>query len=104
MRGRQPREATLALIHEPELAFPAIEQGADLVLAGHTHGGQVRLPIIGAPYWHRLDQRLTVPSGTQVIGSAQLHISAGLGQLLPLRVTCPPELVWLSCAPSTVSG
>jgi predicted MPP superfamily phosphohydrolase len=59
----------------------------------------VRLPGIGAPYTHRIDRRIRVASGTQPLGKAQLHISAGLGQLLPIRFACPPELVWLSCEP-----
>jgi predicted MPP superfamily phosphohydrolase len=100
MHGRKHDEGALVLIHEPELAFPAVEHGADLVLAGHTHGGQVRLPVIGAPYWHRVDKRLHVPAGLQQIGAAQLHISAGMGQLFPLRFRCPPELVWLQCVPT----
>jgi predicted MPP superfamily phosphohydrolase len=99
LAGRQPGEGALVLIHEPELAFAAVEHGADLILAGHTHGGQVSLPIVGAPIWHRMDPRLRVPAGIQAIGKAQLHISAGTGQLVPLRFRCPPELVLLHCRP-----
>src|SRR5919206_546434 len=76
MRGRAPGEACLALIHEPELAFEAHAQGADLILAGHTHGGQVRLPLIGAPYTLRNDDRLASASGFQRLGEAILHITA----------------------------
>jgi hypothetical protein len=100
MQGRAPGEACLALIHEPELAFEAHAQGADLILAGHTHGGQVRLPLIGAPYTLRLDDRLAIASGFQRIGEAILHITAGLGHTIPLRFRCPPEAVWLECVPS----
>src|SRR5262249_463715 len=94
LRGRGPDDAVLALVHEPELAFSAIEHGADLVLAGHTHGGQVRLPWLEAPYTHRVDPRIRIAAGIQPIGESLLHISAGLGQLLPIRLFCPPELVW----------
>jgi predicted MPP superfamily phosphohydrolase len=97
-------EPALALIHEPEGAFKAIDHGADLVLAGHTHGGQVRLPFSGPPHWHRRDARLTQPAGLQRIGRAYLHISPGTGQLLPLRILCPPELVWLRCTPRTAGA
>jgi predicted MPP superfamily phosphohydrolase len=92
-------DGVLVMIHEPELAVPAVQYGADLVLAGHTHGGQIRLPLVGALHWHRRDKRLTAPSGVQVIGGSQLHISAGMGQLVPFRWNCPPELVWLDCVP-----
>jgi predicted MPP superfamily phosphohydrolase len=101
LEGRSTDEGALVLIHEPELAFAAVERGADVVLAGHTHGGQVCLPFVGPPYWHRMDPRLKVASGVQTIGGAQLHISAGTGQLLPLRFLCPPELVWLNCVRSS---
>jgi predicted MPP superfamily phosphohydrolase len=93
--GRQPGEACLMLIHEPDLAFEADARGADLILAGHTHGGQVRLPVIGAPYTLRMDPRILVASGFQRLGAGLLHITAGLGHTIPLRFGCPPEVVWL---------
>jgi predicted MPP superfamily phosphohydrolase len=99
MRGRGPSEACLALVHEPELAFEAHAQDADLILAGHTHGGQVRLPLIGAPYTLRNDDRLAIAAGFQRIGQAVLHITAGLGHTIPLRFGVPPEAVWLDCVP-----
>ena len=100
MRGRRPGEACLALIHEPDLAFEARDQGADLILAGHTHGGQIRLPIIGAPYTLRMDPRIGIAAGFQRLEAALLHITTGLGHTIPLRFGCPPEVVWLECAPA----
>jgi uncharacterized protein len=97
MRGRRPGEACLALIHEPDLAFEAEAQGADLVLAGHTHGGQIRFPFVGTPYTLRMDPRIAVAAGFQRMGVGLLHITAGLGQTIPLRFGCPPEVVWLDC-------
>jgi uncharacterized protein len=99
MRGRRPGEACLALIHEPDLAFDAEALGADLVLAGHTHGGQIRLPLIGAPYTLRLDPRIVIASGFQKLEGALLHITAGLGHTIPLRFGCPPEVVWMDTEP-----
>jgi predicted MPP superfamily phosphohydrolase len=95
MQGRQPDEPCLALIHEPDLAFEADSQGADLILAGHTHGGQVRLPLLGAPYTLRMDPRISIAAGFQRIGQGLLHITAGLGHTIPLRFLCPPEVAWL---------
>ena len=97
MHGRRPGEACLALIHEPDLAFEAHEHGADLILAGHTHGGQVRFPLVGAPYTLRTDPRIAIAAGFQRIEAALLHITAGLGHTIPLRFRCPPEVVWLDC-------
>ena len=99
MRGRRPGEACLALIHEPDLAFEAEALGADLILAGHTHGGQVKLPVIGAPYTLRVDPRIGIASGFQRLEAALLHITAGLGHTIPLRFGCPPEVVWMDCQP-----
>jgi predicted MPP superfamily phosphohydrolase len=97
MDGRAPGEACLALIHEPDMAFEAQELGADLILAGHTHGGQVRLPLVGAPYTLRVDPRISIAAGFQRIRGGLLHITAGLGHTIPLRFLVPPEVVWLEC-------
>jgi hypothetical protein len=95
MQGRRADEPCLALIHEPDMAFEAHAQGADLILAGHTHGGQVKLPLVGAPYTLRVDPRISIASGFQRVGAGLLHITAGLGHTIPLRFRCPPEVAWL---------
>ena len=73
------------------------ELGSDLILAGHTHGGQVRFPIVGALYTLRMDPRIAIAAGFQRIEEALLHITTGLGHTIPLRFRCPPEVVWLQC-------
>jgi predicted MPP superfamily phosphohydrolase len=100
MRGRRRNEACLALIHEPDLAFEAHAHGANLILAGHTHGGQIRLPVIGTPYDLRTDPRIAIAAGFQRLEAGLLHITAGLGHTIPLRFGCPPEVVWLDCQPA----
>jgi predicted MPP superfamily phosphohydrolase len=100
MRGRRPGEACLTLIHEPDLALEAEAHGAELVLAGHTHGGQVRLPLFGAPYTLRMDPRIAIASGFQQFEAALLHITTGLGHTIPLRFGCPPEVVWMDTRPA----
>jgi uncharacterized protein len=97
MQGRRADEACLALIHEPDLAFEARDLGADLILAGHTHGGQVRLPFVGAVYTQRVDPRILIAAGFQHLEAGLLHITAGLGHTIPLRFGVPPEVVWLDC-------
>jgi len=100
MSGKRPDEGCLALIHEPDLAFEARELGSDLIRAGHTHGGQVRFPLVGALYTLRMDPRILIAAGFQRIEEALLHITTGLGHTIPLRFGVPPEVVWLECEPT----
>lgn len=79
-------------------------QGADLVLAGHTHGGQVRLPglpalVTNCDIPRRQAQGLSVWKGQR--RSALLNVSAGLGTSIyaPVRFACPPEAVVLTLVP-----
>jgi len=99
MAGRREGEPCLGLIHEPSLAFEGVAHGMDLVLAGHTHGGQVRLPGLGALITNSDDDRLKSVRGFQPISDALLHITTGLGQATALRFGCRPEAVWLRCQP-----
>lgn len=90
----------LLLSHNPDAFFEAARGGADLVLAGHTHGGQVRLPGLGAPITmsrYRLsDGHYTfAPAGRSE--PSQLIVSRGIGVVgLPLRLACPPEALLLT--------
>jgi predicted MPP superfamily phosphohydrolase len=84
----------VVLSHNPDgvLAL-AIGARIDLVLAGHTHGGQIVLPLIGAPVtMSRLCTRST-PSGWVPNDRAPLYVSRGVGCQVPIRFRCPPELV-----------
>lgn len=92
---------TILLSHRPELLALYAAHGADLVLTGHAHGGQVRLPWLGglvAP-----DQGL-FPRYTEGVYRQEqtaMVVSRGLGNsVIPIRVNNPPELVivTLECA------
>jgi predicted MPP superfamily phosphohydrolase len=77
--------------HTPDLVYPLSRRGVELVLAGHNHGGQARLPGIGpvlmpSRYGRRLDQ------GFFRVGPTLLHVSRGVGAKHPLRFRCPPEI------------
>jgi len=84
----------LLLSHRPELFEVYCEQDVDLVLAGHLHGGQFRLPGVGGLIG---PTQLFFPkydAGLFVYGNTQMIVSRGLGQsVIPFRINNPPELV-----------
>jgi predicted MPP superfamily phosphohydrolase len=83
---------SVLLSHSPDYAPFAAEHGFDLVLSGHTHGGQVRLPFIGALYVQiSLGQKFV--QGQQKIDNTIVYITRGIGTIwMPLRFLCPPEI------------
>ncbi|MDO8803764.1 MAG: metallophosphoesterase [Elusimicrobiota bacterium] len=89
-----PGAKRILLIHYPALVTGIKNEAYDLILAGHSHGGQVRLPFFGA---------LIVPSGVDgyqmgayLTPAGRLHVSPGLGTyLLPARFFCRPEITLL---------
>lgn len=100
------RAATLLLCHQPDY-FPQMTMPADLTLAGHTHGGQVRLPFIGTPvtsssYGERYLQGWAPPPDRR-FGKA--YVVRGLGvSFLPVRINCPAELAVFDISPENASG
>lgn len=94
----------LGLAHspEPEILHRMAADGFTLLLAGHTHGGQVRVPGIGALVTNcGLDRRMARGLHRWPNSSAWLHVSAGLGThpTAPVRFACPPEASLLTLVP-----
>lgn len=92
----------LAVTHAPYLRVldPMATDGADLIVAGHTHGGQVCLPGYGTLVTNcDLDRKRA--KGLSRHHSAALHVSAGLGTnpYAPIRLACPPEATMLHLVP-----
>ena len=87
---------TLLLYHSPDLIFEAAEQQVDLYLGGHTHGGQIRLPLYGAIVTGSVYGR-QYASGLFDEGSTTMVISHGLGfeggGMPRARFLCRPEIV-----------
>ncbi|MBQ8636015.1 metallophosphoesterase [bacterium] len=84
----------ILLTHNPDI-FPKIPNGVNLTLAGHTHGGQVRLPLLGAlivpsKYGDKYSQGLIKENNKIMV------VTKGLGvSVLPIRFNCLPEIVVL---------
>lgn len=82
----------VVLTHTPDLIEPAAAAGVDLMLAGHTHGGQVVLPFLGPPvvpsmYGSKYAWGLFDHGGTRMV------VSRGVGMIPPrVRFNCPPEI------------
>lgn len=90
---------TVLLAHRPEYVELYAQYGADLVLSGHAHGGQVRLPGVGGLYAPGQGFLPAYTSGLYQIGETSLVVSRGLGNsLFPLRVNNRPEVVLVKLA------
>jgi predicted MPP superfamily phosphohydrolase len=90
-RGATP--ATILLAHDPRRLAEASQLSIPLVLSGHTHGGQVVLPIVGAI----AAQKFPVVAGIGRRGSTTIFVSRGVGTIyVPVRVNCPPEVAVLT--------
>lgn len=94
-----PHETTILLAHEPDFADHAARFPVDVQFSGHSHGGQVRLPGIGALVLPALARKY--PVGLNRVGHLQVYTNRGLGVINPpVRFHCPPEVtfVTLRCA------
>lgn len=85
----------ILLSHNPDV-FPTVPDRVALTLAGHTHGGQVRLPFVGRPIVpSRFGQRFA--AGHIVEGGRHMFVATGLGtSILPVRFRVPPAITILS--------
>ena len=88
-------EAVIAITHDPAV-FPDVPIRTALTLAGHTHGGQVYLPLYGAPIVPGSAPRRYAYGHIRENGK-DLYVTAGLGtSILPLRFNMPPEIALIT--------
>ena len=97
LQGRRDGIPTVVMSHNPDVFPDAVEHGVTLLVAGHTHGGQIRVPglsVLVRMSRYRLDE------GRFEVDGSELIVSRGLGVTgLPLRIACPPEALLLSLVP-----
>jgi predicted MPP superfamily phosphohydrolase len=99
IRGVPRDAATILLAHNPRVIHLASRHGVSLVLSGHTHGGQVNLPLLGTVYG-RSPERLRYKVGWDRMGMTQIYVSRGIGTIvLPWRLRCPAEISHLELLP-----
>ncbi|MGH9469713.1 MAG: metallophosphoesterase [Terriglobia bacterium] len=94
MRSIPTNEAKILLCHNPRGIGRASRLGVDLMLSGHTHGGQVRLPLLRSLYRSKPGERFV--DGWNQLGGTQIYVSRGIGKVVvPVRVACRPEITCL---------
>jgi predicted MPP superfamily phosphohydrolase len=101
MRGVPREAATILLAHNPRVIHLASRHNVSLVLSGHTHGGQVNLPLLGTVYG-RSPERLRYKIGWDRMAATQIYVSRGIGTIvLPWRLRCPAEITHLELLQGT---
>lgn len=106
IRPAQPGDIQIVLGHSPDYAVAAQEFAADLCLAGHTHGGQIRLPFLGPLVTLTRYVPHAWTSGYRAIGLSHLNVSTGIGcehaaGLPCIRFNCPPEMTLIILEPGS---
>jgi len=90
-------ESVILLAHEPDVLPLVATHNVDLMLSGHTHGGQVRFPFLPAMFLPELGQHYV--EGLYRLGPTQLYVNRGVGTVnLPFRFNCPPEITLITLA------
>jgi uncharacterized protein len=101
-RGVPDALPRVLLCHRPYFLEEAASMGMDLVLSGHTHGGQIVLGRIGPVVLTPAAIASPYIWGKYSRGRTQMYVSRGIGTVgLPMRINCPPEVtrITLRCAP-----
>jgi predicted MPP superfamily phosphohydrolase len=94
--GVTPRDFKLMLLHYPDLVYPSAAAGADVCLAGHTHGGQICWPD-GRPLFRQDTLPPSQCTGVHRVNGTWMIVNRGIGAAgLRLRVFCPPQVVLMT--------
>jgi len=107
LAGTTRKEARILLAHNPAIIREAAREGVDLVLSGHTHGGQINWRLLAGRseqtttrWLRRPSPRFTRARGYARLGATQIYVNRGLGtSVVPLRYGCPPEITVIELHP-----
>jgi uncharacterized protein len=99
----KPDGPVLLMAHEPDFADNVVAHPrghlVDLMLSGHSHGGQIRLPFLGPLILPPLAEKY--PEGYYRFNQMQLYVNRGIGTVgLPFRLNCPPEITVITLNPA----
>ena len=87
----------MLIAHDPRRLVEAAALDVQLVLSGHTHGGQVIVPGLGAV----AGRKFPVLAGSATRDNTSIFVSRGVGTVyLPVRINCPPDVAVLTLRPS----
>ena len=95
-----PGRFNLLLSHVPAFAHEVLDRHIGLILCGHTHGGQVRLPLLPPLFLPRFTGRFV--AGLYRVGqhNTPLYVNRGIGtSILPIRMLCRPEITLIELTP-----
>jgi predicted MPP superfamily phosphohydrolase len=96
MRPVAPRDFKLMLLHYPDLVHPAAAAGADICLAGHTHGGQICWPD-GRPLFRQDTLPANMCTGVHRVNGTWMIVNRGIGSAgVKMRLFCPPHAVQMT--------
>ena len=96
LRELKSGEPNILLSHNPDILEEADSRRADLILAGHTHGGQIVLPWLCAAHTHSEHLKRREASGYMRRGNTQLYVSRGIGEGIPLRFGARPQIALIT--------
>jgi predicted MPP superfamily phosphohydrolase len=99
----KPDGPVILMVHEPDYADAVVKHPGgrfvDLMLSGHSHGGQVRMPFYGPLILPPMGQKYVM--GHFHFGKMQLYVNRGIGSVgLPFRFNCPPEITLHTLQPA----
>lgn len=90
-KNHQDGHFNLVLVHNPDAIDKLLPYPADLILSGHTHGGQINLPLLWKKF--TLMENQNYKQGLFHTQGKKIYVSRGLGSVIPFRFFAPPEIV-----------